>query len=313
MKVSIIEVDQHEIELSNEDKIMFPRDKITKGDLIDYYYRIAPIMLPYVRYRPLTMQRFPGGITQEGFYQKDASDYFSDWIRRMPIARKDDGMVNYVVCNNTATLVYLTNQLCVTYHVWLSRVDKLDYPDRMIFDLDPSGSAGFKRVRWAAKKLKYLLDRIGLKSFVMTTGSRGLHVTVPLKRKHTFDEVRAFAREMAEDLIARYPQKLTLEMRKTKRGDRVFLDILRNTHGFHGVAPYSVRAKPGAPVATPITWDDLFKRRVTPQQFTIRNIFRRLARKADPWADMMQFAQKLGPAQKKLRGARIDLQEEEEE
>lgn len=294
-----IRLGRYVVTTTNESKLLFPKAGITKGELIDYYQRIADVMLPYLKNRPLTMQRFPQGIKQEGFYQKDASDYFPTWISRVPIKKKQDGIVNYVVCNNAATLVYLANQLMITPHVWLSKVDKLNYPDRMIFDLDPSGKS-FVLVRYAAKQLKQLLKKLALPAFVMTTGSRGVHIVVPLKRIHDFDTVRAFAHDVAAVLVQQNPKKMTIEIRKAKRKGRVFIDWLRNSFGQTGVVPYGVRAKPGAPVAVPVTWDELLNKGITPQKYTVKNIFRRLAKAHDPWKGMQQAACSLRTARKKL-------------
>lgn len=301
-----LEIDHHEIALTNTDKIYFPANRktkskaITKGEIIDYYYHIAPTMLPYLQDRPLTVQRYPEGITGESFFQKNAPDYFPSWIKRIPIKDADDKTTDYVNCSNAATLVYLANQGAIVYHVWTSKANKPTYPDRLIFDLDPSGKSGFTLVRWTAKKLKYIFDLLELTSFVMTTGSRGVHIVVPLKPIYTNDEVVSFAREIAEYLIGHYPQKLTLSMPKHGRGDRVFLDIYRNSYAHHGVAPYSVRALPGAPVATPVTWQELLNKGVTSQSYTIYNIFRRLAQKDDPWKGMTSHAHTLENARKKL-------------
>ena len=302
--MSRVKIGKYTVELTNEDRIIFPKAKITKGEFIEYYRRIAPIMLPYIKDRPLTMHRFVGGIGKEGFYQKDASDYFPSWIQRKPIKKKEGGMVNYVVANNAATLVYLANQYTIAMHIWLSKIDKLKYPDRMIFDLDPAGKATFALVKWTAKQMRNLLENeLGLPSFVMTTGSKGVHIAVPLKRVHTFDYVRSFAHDAAELLVAQYPKKLTLEMRKAKRGNRIFVDYLRNAFAQTGVAPYSVRAKPGATVATPIKWEEL--ERVTPTKYTIKNIFARLARVDDPWKKISQSAVSLKQARKKLDALRM--------
>ncbi len=295
-----IKVGKYAIELRNRDKILFPQSKITKGELVDYYIRIADTMLPYVKNRPLTMMRFPNGIGKEGFYQKDAGDYFPDWIARKPITKQDDGLVNYVVCNNAATLVYIANQGSITQHVWLSRIDKLDYPDKLIFDLDPSGN-NFSLVRAAAKKLKKLLEDLGLVPFVMTTGSRGLHVVVPLKRTENFDTVRAFARDVAESLVRQDSEHLTIEMRKEKRGTKIFIDFLRNAYGQTGVAPYSVRAKEDAPVAAPLKWPEVDKSSLRSDSYTIKNIFTRLGKVGDPWQGMMHSARSIKLAHKKLQ------------
>lgn len=292
-------VGRYLVETSNEDKILFPQAKITKGDLIDYYENIAPIMLPYMKDRPISMQRFPEGIQEEGFYQKDAADYFPAWIKRMPLKKQDNGIVNYVVVNNAETLVYLANQACITMHTWLSRIDKIDIPDRIIFDLDPAGKR-FSDVQEAALIIREMLTLLDLPAFVMTTGSRGLHVLVPIKRKHSFDWVRSFALDIATLLASAYPDRFTVEIRKAKRRGRIFLDILRNAFGQTAVAPYAVRPKPSAPIATPITWEEAADSTLTPTKYTIKNIFKRLSKIDDPWHNINDFSSSLDAAAKKL-------------
>ena len=295
-----IKIGKHTITIGNEQKILFPKSKITKGELIDYYRRIAPTMLPYLKNRSLTMQRFVDGIGEEGFYQKDASAYFPSWIKRKKVKRQDDGFVNYVVCNDAATLVYLANQVSITNHVWLSKIDKLRYPDRMIFDLDPSKKNDFKRVKQAAKDIKILLESLGLVSFVMTTGSRGLHVVVPLKRTENFTFVRTFARDVADYMAFQNPKVLTTEIRKNKRRGRIFVDWLRNSFGATGVAPYSVRPKEGAPVATPLTWKELDNPKLAPDKYTIKNIFARLSKMGDPFKGIEKRTKSLKKARNML-------------
>jgi bifunctional non-homologous end joining protein LigD len=179
----IIRLNGHPITAEHLDKIYFPADKITKGELLEYYKKIAPRLIPYTKNRPLTMDRYPEGIAGESFYQKNASSYFPAWIKLKKIAKKEGGFNNYVVCQNAATLVYIANQGCITPHMWLSKITKLNYPDVLVFDLDPYGEkvTNFKPIRDAALMLKEILEKCGLTVFVMTTGSRGLHVRVPLK------------------------------------------------------------------------------------------------------------------------------------
>lgn len=288
-----VEVNSHTIELSNLDKVLFPDDGFTKGDLIDYYQRIAPTILPHLADHPLSLQRFPNGIQAEGFYQKEIPDYFPDWIRRVSVEVKEDQTrQDQVVCDNVETLVYLANQACLTLHPWLSRADKLNHPDKLIFDLDPPGD-DFETVRFAAGRLREMLQEMGLVPFVMTTGSKGLHVVAPLDRSADFDEVRAFVRQLADELARQEPERLTTETRKEQRQGRVFLDYLRNAYGQTGVVPYTVRAKPGAPVATPLEWAELANPRLHSQRYTLRNIFQRLGQKADPWQDMRDHARAL--------------------
>jgi len=285
---------------TNESRILFPKSRITKGELIDYYQSIASHMLPYMRDRLVTMHRFPEGINGEGFYQKNASAYFPSWIRTKRVRKEEGGVVSYVICNDEATLVYLANQACITPHLWLSRVDKLDYPDRMIFDLDPSSGKSFASVLKLAGELKVILEDIGLTPYAMLTGSRGVHVVVPLKRTNSFDVVRAFARDVGQLVVEKYPKIATMEARKSKRRGRVFIDVLRNAYGQTAVAPYAVRAHEGAPVATPVTWRELLQGRITSQQYTIKTIGRRLARINDPWHAMKQHASTLRGPRKRL-------------
>ena len=299
MSTQIAEVVGHDVKVSNPDKVLFPTAGLTKTDLIEYYERIAPVMLPHISGRPLSLVRYPNGIEAEGFMQKNASDYFPDWIRRARIA-KQEGEVDHVVAEDAATLVYLANQACVTFHIGLSRVDRIDHPDRMVIDLDPSDD-DFAKVKRASREARALLEEVGLVPFLQTTGSRGLHLWVPLDRSADFDQVRAFAAKLAELLVARRPRELTTAQRKAKRGDRVFVDVARNAYAQTAVAPYSVRARPQAPVATPIDWAELEDPKLAPQRYTIRNLFRRLARKRDPWAEMDRHARALGPARERLQ------------
>ena len=298
MSAQVREIEGRRVKLSNLEKILFPAAGMTKADLVGYYERVAPVMLPHLAGRPLSLARFPDGIDAQGFMQKNASDYFPGWIRRARLA-KQDGEVEHVVADSAATLVYLANQACVTLHVGLSRIDGIDRPDRMVIDLDPSDD-DFAKVRRAARDARALLEEIGLVPFLQTTGSRGLHLWVPLDRGADFDEVRAFAGRIAEVLEARRPRELTTAQRKAKRGDRVLLDVARNAYAQTAVAPYSVRARPQAPVATPLAWAELDGPKLEPQRYTIRNLFRRLARKGDPWAEIERHARGLEAARERL-------------
>ena len=298
MNDTTIDLDGHEIELSHTDKILFPETGLTKWDLIDFYRRVAKTALPYYLNRPLTMQRFPDGIGQHGFFQKHTPSYFPDWIARHQLP-KEDGTVSYVVANKPATLVYLANQACITPHLGLARLDQPDRPDRLIFDLDPS-DRDFDKVRSVAKHIKKLLDELKLPSFVMTTGSRGLHIIVPLNRSARFDAVRGFAQALARRLSEQHPQEITVEHRKKSRGSRVFVDTLRNAYGQTAVAPYAVRAIEGAPVATPLRWDELNDGNLDAQRYTMKNLFRRLGQIKNPWSAMDHRASDIGGACKTL-------------
>jgi bifunctional non-homologous end joining protein LigD len=301
-KKQMLKVDGRTVGITHADKILFPDDNITKGDLIDYYHQIAGTMLPYLRGRPVMMHRFTQGIKGEGFYQKEAGDYFPDWVKRATL-KKQDGSTDYAVCDDAATLVYLAEQDCITPHVWLSRVDRPDNPDLMIFDMDPS-DGDFEPVRRAAFAMRDLLSELGLPSFVKTTGSRGLHVAVPLDRKAGFDLVRRFARDAAGYLARLDTKNLTVEQRKDKRRGRVYIDVMRNGYAQTAVAPYAVRARPGAPVAAPLDWDELKDPRLNARSYTLTSIFRRLDRKGDPWAGIWQQAVSLNEASQRLNALR---------
>jgi bifunctional non-homologous end joining protein LigD len=283
-------------EIQNPDKALFP-DGLTKRELAGYYERVAETMLPHLRGRPVHMQRYPDGIEGEEIHQKQAPDYFPGFVERAHVPRKRGGAVDHVVIENAETLVYLAGQACITPHVWLSRADRLDNPDRLVFDLDPP-SGDLDAVRDAARALRELLEGVGLAAYLQTTGSRGLHVVSPLDRRSGFDETRAFARDVAAMLAGREPRRFTVEARKEKRRGRLYLDTARNAYAQTAVAPYAVRALPGAPVACPLDWRELG--RVEPQQYTVRNLARRLARKDDPWADIQRDAGAITEAARQL-------------
>ena len=291
------------VELSNTDKVLFPGDDITKGDLIGYYKSVADRMLPLLRDRPVSMARFPDGIKGERIMQKNAPAYFPSWIRRAELA-KQDGTVWHVICDKQATLVYLANQACIELHVFLSKLDRLDNPDQLIFDLDPPDGRSFDRVRECAFLVRGLLeDELGLSTFVKTTGGHGLHVHVPLDRSADFDSARGFARDAASLLAARHPDLMTTQQRKDGRGDRVYLDMMRNAYAQTAAAPYSVRARPGATVATPLDWQELDDRRLTPGRFTIATVPGRLAAmkgNEDPWASLARRRYSVSKAAAKL-------------
>jgi bifunctional non-homologous end joining protein LigD len=294
----IIRVGRHDVELTRTAKGLFPADGITKGDLIGYYRRIAPWMLPHLQDRPLAMERYPDGIDQPSFFHKAVPSYFPDWIKRVTV-KKAGGTITHVVCNNEATLVYLANQACITPHIWLSRIDKLCCPDQMVFDLDPS-SETFEPVRATARAFGELLDKLELPAYVKTTGSRGLHVAVPLDREEDFDSVRAFARRLAEIVVNGDWEHRTLEQRKERRLERVFVDTNRNAYAQTVAPAYAVRARPGAPISLPLDWSELNKNDLRPNGVTIRTVFERLEKAGDPWRDFRRHATSLNKARRKV-------------
>jgi len=286
--------------LSNTDKMFFPKEKYTKGDLIEYYEKIAPVMLPYIKDRLITMVRFPDGIKGKQFYQKGAPDYFPKWIKTKEIENRDGSTTNYVIANDQATLVYLANQASVTPHIWLSKRDKPDKPDRLIIDIDPEVD-DFEKVKSTALKFRKVLEEdLGLPTYIMTTGSRGLHITIPLKRTRSYDQVREFAQTVANLIEKKNPELVTTAARKNKREGKIYLDVGRNAFGQTGVTPYAVRPIEGAPVATPLKWEELEDLK-SAKEFNIRSIFDRLDKKGDSWEHMEDHNVSLTKAEKKLK------------
>ena len=275
-------IDGHQITISNPDKVMFPADGITKGDLVEYYQRVAERMLPHVRGRPLHMNRFPDGIGRIAIQQKRIPESFPQWIKRATVDLHRGGTITHAVIDNAATLVYLANYNMITAHVWLSRMEAPEQPDQLIFDLDPSDE-DFRLVRRTAISLRTLLEELRLVAYVKTTGSRGLHVVVPISIAPSFEEVHVFADVIAQRLAAGDPDHLTTEFIKQKREGRLFIDVNRNAYGQTVVAPYSVRARPAAPIAVPIAWADVDSDALRPDGVTMRNVWDWLKGRDDPW------------------------------
>jgi bifunctional non-homologous end joining protein LigD len=277
------------VELTNAGKVLFPDDGVTKADLAQYYGSVAKWMLPHLHDRPIAMERYPDGIDGMRLFQKNASRHFPEWITRARVP-KVGGTVEHVIVDQAATLVYLANQACITVHGFLSRLDELQNPDQLIFDLDPPGSE-FALARRVALDLRGILENeVGLTSFVKTTGGDGLHVIVPLDRTADFDAVRAFAREVAAILVERDPKRVTVEQRVGARGKRLYVDVMRNAYAQTAVVPYTVRARRGATVAMPVSWDEVTDAQLRPDRYTIKNVPALLEQREDPWRGMKRPA-----------------------
>jgi bifunctional non-homologous end joining protein LigD len=293
------------VDISNADKVLFPDDGITKADLARYYQAIAGEMLPWLRDRPVAMVRYPDGIGSDRIMQKNVPQYFPDWVSRATVPKQGGGSVRQVICDKPATLVYLASQACIEVHSFLSRLTRIADPDQLIFDLDPPDGSAFGQVRTVALELRKLLaDELGLTSFVKTTGGNGLHVHVPLNARADFEHARGFAGQVTGVLAARLPDLVTTEQRRQNRGGRIYLDIMRNGYAQLAVAPYAVRARPGAPVATPLHWTEVDDARLRPGQFTIATVPERVAagrRSAGPWAAMRRSQFSLAAAREQLR------------
>ncbi len=295
-----ITVGQLTMRIPNAGKVLFPDDGITKEDLVRYYAAAAGRMLPWLRDRPVTMMRYPDGLRGQRIVQKNVPAYFPDWIRRVPVP-KEGGVVEQAVCDKPADLAYMASQACIEVHALTSRTDNLQAPDQLVFDFDPPDNEHFEQVRHAALWARELLDdELGMTSYVRTTGGRGLHVHVALDRRSGFDAVRDFAHRVATVLASTHPDVMTAEQRKDKRGERVYIDIMRNAYAQTVVALYAVRARPGAPVSTPLSWPEVEEVSLEPGQFTISTIRPRLESPDDPWAGFTRARYGLGQAFKRL-------------
>ena len=269
---------------SRADKVLYPDGGFTKADIADHYRAMASLMLPHLRDRFLTLHRFPDGIDAGGFYQQSRSDHFDDSVRGVSAPRAGgEDSVEHIVVDDERGLLYLADQAALAIHGWQSRCDRPDRPDRLVFDLDPP-DGDFQPVIDCARLLREELDDAGLPPFVMTTGSSGLHVVCPLDRSADFDAARSFAKRVGDAIVERAPERFTREQRRKKRRGRLYIDVGRNAYGQTAIMPYSLRALPGAPVATPLDWDELGKSGLGPQSYRLDNIRRRLAQKEDPWA-----------------------------
>lgn len=285
--------------ITHPDKILFPDAGITKGELAAYYTAIAPTMLPHLSGRPVTLERYPGGIAAKGFWQKDVSKGFPSWLERVEVPKKD-GVVHHPVVTDVDSLLWTTNQNTITHHVWASRVPDLNRPDVCVFDLDPPDD-NVAGVHAAALELRDLLARLGLRSWVKTTGSKGFHIVVPLDETATMSTAARFANAVGGMFVSLAPDRLTQKFAKADRHGRIYVDTGRN--GYHSTfaAAYTVRARPGAPVSAPCTWDEVENGAVQPRSFTLRNMADRVAQVGDLWADLPQHGQSLTQAMEKLR------------
>jgi bifunctional non-homologous end joining protein LigD len=282
------------VDITNEDKILFPKSKITKKDFVNYYKFISKKMIPLIKDRPISQNRFPNGINGKIFFQKKILDYYPKWFKTIKVSRIDKKAISMAQANDLDHLLYLANQV-LEFHLLLSKKNNLNKPDRIIFDLDPSKQS-FSKIIKAAKDLKKILDELNLKSFFLTTGSRGLHVIVPIKEEFDFSVIKDFSKKIADILVKRFPKKYTTLLSKSKRENKIFIDYLRNSFAQSSIAPYSIRAIKNAPVATPIEYSEL-KGSLTSQSFNIKNIYKR---KKEPFKNFEKFKKSIKKALKKI-------------
>ena len=287
--------------ITHPEKVLFPDDGITKGDLAAYYEMIAPVMLPHMARRPVTMERYPSGIGKKGFWQKDVSKGFPDWLERIAVPKKD-GTVHHPLVTDRRSLLWITNQNTITQHVWGSRAPKLYYPDVCVFDLDPPPDHNPDILRAVTLALRDHLAALGYESWVKTSGSKGFHIVVPLDGQADFDEVASFAHALGRELVQRDPKHLTQEFAKVDRGGRIYVDTGRNGYSATFAAAYAVRARPGAPVSAPCTGEEIERGEVGPRTFTVRTMTDRVAAVGDLWSGLDQDKRWLGQARERLQG-----------
>ena len=289
--------------ITHPEKVLFPKEgsepAITKGELAAYYESVAKIMIPHIRSRPVTMERYPAGIKAQGFIQKDVSKGFPAWLERVEVPKKG-GTVHHPIIQDTRSLLWVTNQNSITPHVWTSRAPELYKPDILVVDLDPAEEE-VEVLRSAALAVRELLDEIGLPSWVKTSGSKGFHIVVPLDGKSGFDEVGGFAQGLGAVLVRRDPAHLTQEFHKADRGGRILVDTARNRYGATFAAAYAVRARPGAPVSAPCTWEEIERGDVAPRTFTLRTMEQRVRETGDLWKDMRRRRRSLRQPIARLR------------
>ncbi|MBD8083791.1 DNA ligase D [Chryseobacterium sp. GCR10] len=281
-KDSEITLNRHKIKLTNQDKIYFPKDKISKGDVVDYYQSVAEYILPHLKNRPLSLNRFPSGIDHSGFYQKDAGDSFPDWIKTTKVhSESTDKYIDYAICNDKATLAYLNNLGCIDFNPWDSSLPDLDHPDYLVLDLDPSKKNTFDHVIETAQQVKEVLDLIKIKGYCKTSGSTGIHIYIPMGGGYDYDQVKDFALILMQQVHEKLPKITTLERSLQKRDDKkIYLDYLQNRQGQTLASVYSLRPKEGAAVSMPVEWDEL-KKGLKPTDFNIENALERIKSKGD--------------------------------
>ncbi|HYT77492.1 MAG TPA: non-homologous end-joining DNA ligase [Vicinamibacterales bacterium] len=273
------------IAITHPDKVLFPDMGITKAELAEYYETIAPLMLPHIRGRPVTMERYHRGIGAPGFFQKDVSKGFPAWLKRVEVPKKG-GTVHHPLVTDARSLVWLANQNSITPHVWTSRMPDLYHPDICVFDLDPAREDQPDILRMTALALRDLLEELGLPAWIKTSGSKGFHIAVSLDGKSHVGDVARFAYAVGTILVERDPRHLTQEFHKSDRGGRTLVDTGRNGYGATFAAAYAVRAKPGAPVSAPCTWEEIEGGTVGPRTLTLRTMAVRAAEVGDLWSDM---------------------------
>ncbi len=283
------------LEMSNLDRVLWPEEGLLKHDLIRYYIEAAPYLLPHLRNRPLVVQRFPRGIGQEGFYQKNIPAGAPGWLQSCPVEHSGGKITTYLVVDSVEALAWLGNQACLELHPWLSTVDRLDNPDFVVFDLDPMERSTFTHICTAAVAIKELLGGLELHCYPKLSGATGMQLYLPVEPRYSYRQTRGFAEEICRRVHRAYPEITTLERKIGKRGGKLYLDYLQNGRGKTLAAPYSPRPFPGAPVSVPLAWEEVAGEVVKRGEFTIKNILDRLRERGDLFAPVLEKRQLLPP------------------
>ncbi len=282
-----IRVDKHDVFLTNQNKLYFPADKISKGDVVAYYDSMYKWINPYIKDRPQSLRRNPDGILNEGFFQKDAPEGLPSYVKTVPI-HSDSGNkdIDYIICNNKATLLYMNNLGCIEINPWFSNTRHLDKPDYFVIDIDPSPKNSFEEVIEAAKAVKEVLDRAKAESYCKTSRATGLHVYVPLGAKYTYDEAKDFSHLVAMMTQELLPDTCSLERSLSKRGNKIYLDYLQNRRGQTLACAYSLRPKQGASASAPLEWSEV-KKGLHPSQFTVKTLPKRVEKMGDLFSGVL--------------------------
>lgn len=289
-------VDGREVVLSNLSKPFWPEDNLTKGDMLHYYQMVAPTMLPYLKDRPLTLRVFPDGIHGFSYYRRDAPEHAPAWLRYVDYQPEtSERIIQLPLLDNAAGLLWLANEGSIEFHTWTSCITDLDHPDMAILDLDPGDEATFREVLQAALRVCDMLDKMNVYSYPKTSGGRGLHVYFPIEPGYTFEEVRMWVKAFAERLAIRYPDLIAVAHGATHRGRQVTIDHAQNSIGRNTAAPYTLRARLGAPVSAPLTWSEIEAGQIRPTDLTLRTMSERLQQVGDLFAPVLQRTQRLPP------------------
>jgi bifunctional non-homologous end joining protein LigD len=292
-------VDRCPLKFTNLKKVFYPADGYTKSDVINFYAAVADLLVPHLQARPLSLKRYPDGIEKEFFFQKAAAASFPDWLHMEEIATSEDSATRFVICDDQASLLYLANLGCIDQNPWMSRLGSLENPDFILIDLDPY-HCGYDRIVETAQLIRHKLDLIGLKGYPKTTGGNGMHIYVPVQPRYTYSQTRSFAEILARWAVAERPELFTMPRTVASREKgKVYFDWMQNAEGKTISAPYVLRAYPGAPVATPLTWDEV-RPGLTPSQFHIGNVLRRYERVGDLFAGVLNQPQEIEPALEKM-------------